>query len=90
MATTATRRSTKSSNGSAHASQALKTLSRRASSEGKKLSKEIGRESAALSRRAGEFYAAAASATRRHPWIALGGVAAVAAMLGGAFWYRRR
>ena len=90
MATTAARRSSSKSNGSAHASQALKTLSRKASSEGRKLQKEISRESAALSRRASQLYAVAAGATRRHPWIALGSVAAVAALLGGAYWYRQR
>jgi ElaB/YqjD/DUF883 family membrane-anchored ribosome-binding protein len=92
MATTAARRSSskKSTNGSAHAGQALKAMSRRASTTSRSLQGTISRESEALLRRGGELLQAAVSGTRRHPYIAAGAVATVAALLGGALWYRKR
>jgi ElaB/YqjD/DUF883 family membrane-anchored ribosome-binding protein len=90
MATTTARRST-SSNGSAqHATKALQTLSRKASSSGRKLQTQVSRESAALTRRASQLLDSALRNTRRHPYIAAGAVAAVAALIGGALWYRQR
>ena len=90
MTTTTARRST-SSNGSAqHATKALQSLSRKASSTGRKLQTQVTRESAALSRRASQLLSSAVRSTRKHPYIAVGAVAAVAALVGGALWYRQR
>jgi ElaB/YqjD/DUF883 family membrane-anchored ribosome-binding protein len=89
MATSTQTRSRKTSNGTSHATQALQSMSRRTAKRGRQLSAELSRESAALTRRAGALLGSAVQSTRRHPWIALGTVAALGALLGGAFWYRR-
>jgi hypothetical protein len=80
------RRSRKTSNGSAHAAGALQSLTE----HGRQLSRGIARESAALTRRTGALLGQAVQGTRRHPFIALGAVAALGALLGGALWYRKR
>ena len=87
MATATQSSSTKRSlNG---ASRASKRVARRAESTGQQLSRFFSREASALSRRAGEMYSTTASATRNHPIAAVGVVAGVAALLGGA-WYALR
>lgn len=90
MATSTQSRSRKTTNGATHAAQALQSMSRRTAKRGRQLSSELSRESAALAQRAGALLGRAVDGTRRHPWVALGAVAALGALLGASYWYRRR
>lgn len=90
MSPTTARRTTSSNGAGQHASKALQSISRKASSSSRKLQTQVSRESAALSRRASQLLDSALRSTRQHPYIAAGAVAAVAALIGGALWYRQR
>jgi ElaB/YqjD/DUF883 family membrane-anchored ribosome-binding protein len=90
MSPTTARRSTSSNGSGQHATKALQSISRKASSTGRKLQTQVSRESAAISRRAGQLLSSALRNTRQHPYIAAGALAAAAALIGGAFWYRQR
>jgi ElaB/YqjD/DUF883 family membrane-anchored ribosome-binding protein len=90
MSPTTARRSTSSNGTGQHASKALQSLSRKASSSGRKLQTQVSRETAALSRRASQLLGTAMRSTRQHPYIAAGAVATLAALIGGALWYRQR
>lgn len=83
MATAARSSSSTRANG---ASRSTKRVARRAESTGQQVTRFLSRESAAIARRASDLYSTTRTATRNHPVAAVGIVAGVAALLGGA-WY---
>jgi ElaB/YqjD/DUF883 family membrane-anchored ribosome-binding protein len=71
-------------------SRQIKSVSRRAASEGQHLQAIATREARALTQRAGQMITSATRATREHPWTAVGIVAAAGALVGGLLWARNR
>lgn len=83
---TAARSSSSSSRALNGASRSSKRGSRKAQSTTQQLTQFLSRESSAIARRASNLYSTTATATRNHPVAAVGVVAGLAALLGGA-WY---
>lgn len=77
---------TSSSSRANGASRSAKRVVHRADSTGQQITRLLSRESAALSRRATDLYSATRRSARNHPVAAVGIVAGVAALIGGA-WY---
>ena len=91
MTTTATRSASSSKTVLNGVSRQVKTLKKRAASEGRQLKAEVLRDGHALTRRASQLFASATRSTRNHPWTAAATVlAGAAALIGGYMWANRR
>lgn len=89
MATATRSSSTSSSRALNGASRSTKRSTRSAQSKSQQLTQYLSRESAALAKRAGNLYSSTRTSARNHPVAAVGVVAGIAALIGGAFYALR-